>query len=300
MVKKIRKTDGRWEYDYSVFDKWVEYMMGLGIDDYISCYSMIPWKLEFDYYDEASGKDTSFVAEAGSKEYKLYWGLFLSDFAAHLRSKGWFEKTIIAMDERPAEAMLAAFETIFTADPDFKVSLAGNWHPEIERSLFDYCLYSGIIALGIFLDQLTKWLAEKFLFPLGKSVTVIPYVAKLTYAENRGAAFGSLEDSRWIFMVASTVLILILSAYLYLGFSENKLYEVSIAMIISGGIGNMIDRLALGYVIDFIDFRLINFAVFNFADCCVVIGTFLLIIICIYSIYKEHKEKSKSEVTANE
>ena len=140
MIRKIRKADGEWEYDYSVFDKWVTYMMGLGIDDYISCYSMIPWKLEFDYYDEASGKDTSFVAEAGSKEYKLYWGRFLSDFAAHLRARGWFEKTIIAMDERPAKAMLSAFETIYTADPDFKVSLAGKWHPELERELFDYCV----------------------------------------------------------------------------------------------------------------------------------------------------------------
>ena len=140
MIKKLRKADGKWEYDYSVFDKWVTYMMELGIDDYISCYSMIPWKLEFDYYDEAAGKDTSFVAEAGSKEYKLYWVRFLSDFAAHLRAKGWFEKTIIAMDERPSEAMLAAFETIFAADPDFKVSLAGKWHPELERELFDYCV----------------------------------------------------------------------------------------------------------------------------------------------------------------
>ena len=140
MIKKLRKADGKWEYDYSVFDKWVTYMMELGIDDYISCYSMIPWKLEFDYYDEAAGKDTSFVAEAGSKEYKLYWVRFLSDFAAHLRAKGWFEKTIIAMDERPSEAMLAAFETIFAADPDFKVSLAGKWHPELERGLFDYCV----------------------------------------------------------------------------------------------------------------------------------------------------------------
>ena len=60
------------------------------------------------------------------------------------------------------------------------------------------------------------------------------------------------------------------------------------------------DVLFQGKVVDFVDFRLINFAVFNFADCCVVIGTFLLIIICIYSIYKEYKEKNKSEVTANE
>lgn len=163
-----------------------------------------------------------------------------------------------------------------------------------KRSAFDYCLYSGIIALGIFLDQLTKWLAEKFLFPLGKSVTVIPYVAKLTYAENRGAAFGSMEDSRWIFMVTSTLLILVLGAYLYLGLAENKLYAVSVAMIISGGIGNMIDRVAIGAVVDFIDFRIIDFAIFNGADSFVCVGAGILMLALILDIVREAKEKKKT------
>lgn len=171
-----------------------------------------------------------------------------------------------------------------------------------KRSVFDYCLYSGIIALGIFLDQLTKWLAEKFLFPLGKSVTVIPHLAKLTYAENRGAAFGSMEDSRWIFMVTSTLLILVLGAYLYLGLAENKLYAVSVAMIISGGIGNMIDRIFfegllpknadLKVVRDFIDFSDIGFpAIFNGADSFVCVGAGILTLALVLDIIKESKGK---------
>lgn len=171
-----------------------------------------------------------------------------------------------------------------------------------KRSAFDYCLYSGIIALGIFLDQLTKWLAEKFLFPLGKSVTVIPHLAKLTYAENRGAAFGSMEDSRWIFMVTSTLLILVLGAYLYLGLAENKLYAVSVAMIISGGIGNMIDRIffegllpknaGLKVVRDFIDFSDIGFpAIFNGADSFVCVGAGILMLALLLDIIKESKGK---------
>ena len=171
-----------------------------------------------------------------------------------------------------------------------------------KRSAFDYCLYSGIIALGIFLDQLTKWLAEKFLFPLGKSVTVIPHLAKLTYAENRGAAFGSMEDSRWIFMVTSTLLILVLGAYLYLGLAENKLYAVSVAMIISGGIGNMIDRIffeglipknaGLKVVRDFIDFSDIGFpAIFNGADSFVCVGAGILMLALVLDIIKESKGK---------
>lgn len=182
------------------------------------------------------------------------------------------------------------------------MKLADNLKSKIKKkSLFDYCLYSGIIALGIFLDQITKWLAEKFLLPLG-SVTVIPYVAKLTYAENRGAAFGSMEDDRWIFMVTSTILIIVLSAYLYLGLAENKLYEVSIAMIISGGIGNMIDRLffegllpenvGLKVVRDFIDFTDIGFpAIFNGADSFVCVGAGILMLALVLDIVKESKAK---------
>lgn len=182
------------------------------------------------------------------------------------------------------------------------MKLADNLKSKIKKkSLFDYCLYSGIIALGIFLDQITKWLAEKFLLPLG-SVTVIPYVAKLTYAENRGAAFGSMEESRWIFMVTSTILIIVLSAYLYLGLTENKLYEVSIAMIISGGIGNMIDRLffegllpenvGLKVVRDFIDFTDIGFpAIFNGADSFVCVGAGILMLALVLDIVKESKAK---------
>lgn len=140
MVTKTRKADGTWQYGYEVFDKWVEFMMSLGIDEYISCYSMIPWHLEFDYFDEAAGRSMSLKASPASNDYKLYWGNFISDFASHLRDKGWFDRTIIAMDERPADAMKAALDLILTIEPEFKVSLAGNWHPEIERELYDYCV----------------------------------------------------------------------------------------------------------------------------------------------------------------
>ena len=140
MVTKTRKADGTWAYDYSIFDKWVEFMMSLGIDKQINCYSLIPWKLQFDYFDEALGEMVAMKAEPKSAAYKHYWGSFISDFAAHLRDKGWFEITCIAMDERPAEAMKAAFEAIMAVEPEFKVSLAGNWHPEIENELYDYCV----------------------------------------------------------------------------------------------------------------------------------------------------------------
>ena len=167
-----------------------------------------------------------------------------------------------------------------------------------KKTRSEYILYSVIIAVGIILDQLTKWLSVTFL----KKMTTLPLikgVLHLTYVENRGAAFGMLADNRWVFMITSTVMIIVLSLYLYLGHAENKLYAVSVAMIISGGIGNMIDRLALGYVVDFIDFRLINFAVFNGADSFVCVGAGLLMLALILDIINEKKAiseaKSKSE-----
>lgn len=157
-------------------------------------------------------------------------------------------------------------------------------------SAAEYVTYSAIIALGIILDQLTKWLSVEFLSKID-TLPIIKNVIHLTYVENRGAAFGMFADKRWVFMITSTVMIVGLLAYLYLGLSENRLYAVSISMIISGGIGNMIDRIALGYVVDFIDFRLINFAVFNGADSFVCVGAGLLVLALVLDIVKEARGK---------
>ncbi len=149
-----------------------------------------------------------------------------------------------------------------------------------------YILFSLIIAIGIAIDQLTKFLAVKY---LGISTPIIKDVLHLTYVENEGAAFGMLADSRWVFMLISTVAILIMAFYLYSGLAQGRLYEISVALIISGGIGNMIDRVALGYVVDMIDFCLINFAVFNVADSFVCVGAGLLVLALILDIIKETK-----------
>ncbi len=159
-----------------------------------------------------------------------------------------------------------------------------------KKSRTDYILYTAIILVGIILDQVTKLLASTYLkvidtFPL------IEGVLHLTYAENTGAAFGMLKNHRWVFLSISTVAIIAMGLYLYLFKSESRLYDVAIAMIVSGGMGNMFDRLGLGYVVDFIDFRLINFAVFNGADSFVCVGSGLLILALILDLVKESKEK---------
>ena len=167
-----------------------------------------------------------------------------------------------------------------------------------KKTPFDYILYSAIILGGILLDQLTKWLSVEFLtrittFPLIKGVL------HLTYVENTGAAFGMLKDHRWVFIVTSTLAILALIAYLYLGHASSRLQAIAFSMIISGGIGNMIDRTVLGFVVDFIDFRLINFAVFNGADSFICVGAGLMILDILLelkrevALAKENKERKE-------
>ena len=143
MVTKIKRIDGSWLYDYTIFDKWVEFMSSLGIDGQINCYTLIPWALTFDYFDQATDGKATIHAEPGSVEYETYWGNFIKDFAAHLRMKGWFEKTYIAMDERPEKSMAAALRLIKKVEPEFKVALAGNYHESIADDIDDLCIAFG-------------------------------------------------------------------------------------------------------------------------------------------------------------
>lgn len=153
-----------------------------------------------------------------------------------------------------------------------------------------YFLMIGIILGGIALDQLTKLLAVRYLMPVD-TVPLWENVLHLTYVENTGAAFGTMKDARWVFLILSSVAIVGIALYLFFGYARTTLATVAFSMIVSGGIGNMIDRIALGYVIDFIDFRLIHFAVFNGADSFVCVGAGLLVLSLILDILHEKKEK---------
>ena len=170
----------------------------------------------------------------------------------------------------------------------------------------DYIIYSAIIIFGIFIDQLTKYLVSANM-EIRQTIPLIEGFLNIKYTTNPGAAFGMMEDQRWIFIVISTVAIIAFLAYLYLGHAENMLYAVSLSMVISGGIGNMIDRLGFGFyvnpttgmgeVVDFIDFCGIWNAIFNGADSFVCVGAGLLILALVIDIVKEAKaEKEKKTV----
>lgn len=140
-------------------------------------------------------------------------------------------------------------------------------------------LYTAIIALIIAADQVSKWLVVHYLKPQG-SIPLIQDVLHLTYTENTGAAFSILQGRQFFLVGLTTIAMLAMVAYLYKlnQVAGNHFQKIAITLIIGGGVGNLIDRLRLGFVVDFIDFRLINFAIFNIADSCIVVGCIILIV----------------------
>jgi len=173
-----------------------------------------------------------------------------------------------------------------------------------KKTPIEYIIYSAIILGGIFIDQLSKYLVQANM-EIGQAIPLIPGFLNIKYTTNPGAAFGMMEDQRWIFIVVSSIAILAFLAYLYLGHAENMLYAVSLSMVISGGIGNMIDRLGFGFyvnsetgtgeVIDFIDFCGIWNAVFNGADSFVCVGAGLLILALVIDLVKEYKAEAEKK-----
>ena len=159
-------------------------------------------------------------------------------------------------------------------------------------------IWLAIIAVTVFLDQITKYLTILYLKPID-TLPLITDVIHLTYLENKGAAFGMMKDARWLFMLISTVAIVGILVYMLWKRPTSKLLCTALSLIVGGGIGNMIDRTLLGYVVDMIDFRLINFAVFNVADSFVCVGAGLMMLYLILDMVRESKaEKARAAAAA--
>ncbi|MBP3378571.1 MAG: signal peptidase II [Clostridia bacterium] len=156
-----------------------------------------------------------------------------------------------------------------------------------------FCLIV-VVVLSVVLDQLSKYLAVTYLTQID-TFPVIENVLHFTYVENRGAAFGMLSGHRWVFMVASIVGIIALAVWLAVSKTKNRWMQCAIALVIGGGIGNMIDRVRLEYVIDFIDCRFIDFYVFNIADSCVCVGCGMVLLAVIIDEVKEHKQRKAAK-----
>lgn len=132
----------------------------------------------------------------------------------------------------------------------------------------------GLVIIGILIDQITKMLAIKYFKHLSEPVVGIKGIINLTYVENTGGAFGMLSGKLWLFILI-TIAALGFFGYLMKDFNlkENAIYSSSLILIIIGTIGNFIDRIFRGYVVDFLEFAFWkSFAVFNFADMCITVG----------------------------
>ena len=186
MVTWMKKADGTWWFDYTVFDKWVEFMMDCGVKKEINCYSMVPWRLSFQYFDQASNSFKYFNGKPGEPAYEEFWMRMLKSFAQHLKEKGWFEITHIAMDERPLKDMLATINVVYKADKDFKLSLAGTYHKELLEDLDDYCI---TLAEKFTPEELEKRKAD------GKVTT---YYTCCTEPRPNTFTFSPLAESEWL------------------------------------------------------------------------------------------------------
>ena len=148
-----------------------------------------------------------------------------------------------------------------------------------------------IAAVSIAADQLIKILVINNLKPV-KSVTVIENLLNFTYVENKGMAFGMLANQRWVFIALTSAVIVALAVAVFKLKKQGTMFYISAALLIGGGIGNMIDRLLYGYVVDYISLSFFP-PVCNFADYCVTAGVMMLLIYLFFftDFLKSDKEK---------
>lgn len=186
MITWMKRADGTWLYDYTIFDKWVEFMMSLGVDKQINCYTMVPWALNFQYYDQATNSIQFIKTAPGDKEYEELWIPMLKSFSKHLKDKGWFDISTIAMDERPMDVMQKTIKIIRKADPDFKISLAGNYHSEIEPDIYDYSI------------SLSQKFPEEVLARRKKENKLSTYYTSCTHNNPNTFTFSDPAESVWL------------------------------------------------------------------------------------------------------
>ena len=145
-------------------------------------------------------------------------------------------------------------------------------------------------AILVGLDQLTKHWAVVFL--KGQEPLVLwPGVFELRYCENPGVAFSLLEHQRWIFIPVTLMIVALFLVMLFRSeLRRHWMFRGSCVLILAGGVGNLIDRIAYGVVTDFLYVKLIDFPIFNFADCCVVVGAVLFFSFLLF-VHKEKEPK---------
>ena len=147
--------------------------------------------------------------------------------------------------------------------------------------------FAGIFIIAI-LDQAAKLFAAGLL-PSVKTIPLIEDVFHLTYVENTGAGFGVFADYTWLLTAMTLIVIVFVVSYVVVKRPKNRVLITALTFMMGGAVGNMIDRIRLGYVIDFFDFTLIDFPVFNIADCFITVGA---VIFAVYIIFYSDKKEN--------
>jgi Domain of unknown function (DUF4091) len=143
MVEWIRKKDGTWKFGYNYLDQYVEMARQVGVDKAITIYSPIPYGEAFRYFDEATGNYVYERWSPTSDTFRTNWHSFLTDLKVHLEKKGWFDKTYIGINENGPDQTLAAIKMVKDHSPKWRITYAGDWHPQLDSMLNDYCFIYG-------------------------------------------------------------------------------------------------------------------------------------------------------------
>ncbi len=138
MIGWIRNASGKWEFDYSIFDQYVQLAMKCGITKQINCYAMVPWGNKLGYFDEDSSGFISVEVVPGTPAYEDLWRPFLFDFRAHLKEMGWLGITTLALDERGIDEMKELLHFLEKTAPEFRITMAGHYFEEINDQIYDF------------------------------------------------------------------------------------------------------------------------------------------------------------------
>ena len=152
-------------------------------------------------------------------------------------------------------------------------------------------LYAVLVAALVALDQLVKYLVVQQI-PLGEHVPFLPHLLDLTYVENTGAAFSMFSQHTWVLTLISLVLSVVLAVGVFKPLFRHPFGRTALALLLAGAVGNLIDRALQGYVVDMFHVLFMEFAVFNVADICVVVGGFAAVVYYLF-FYEKLEGKSK-------
>ena len=204
MVEWVRKTNGTWEYDFTVFDNFVNTLESWGIDGQINAFSILGWnETILPYWDEATNSQRSIVYSVGDATFTTRWNHFLTAFKAHLDVNGWFDKTVIYMDENSRLAVQSAFDLIEAHNAHWKKGVAqGRWLPNALRSR----MYDNSVLLEAYVDpgldrtgKVTTFYTSCFGLQPNNLITADSNPAENTWMAWHAVAVGFNGYLRWAF-----------------------------------------------------------------------------------------------------